>query len=172
MKFKAVSCVGIMSEDSKLKQILEGLMKQTYRSITADISVFVPLYIGTDLGFVDTFLELQKETLCSSDDPCFTAYDESTDGKIDITSNVVFGRITPIARADRHITYSLPCSVSDPAGSSSEFKIDYLHVFAYVLYLCLICIYIFYVYFLLLILFVLSTLVHGIEDLFCALNTS
>jgi hypothetical protein len=25
MRFKAVSCVGIMSEDAKLKQVLEGL---------------------------------------------------------------------------------------------------------------------------------------------------
>lgn len=98
MKFKAVSCVGIMSEDSKLKQILEG----------------------TDLGFVDTFLELQKETLCSSDDPCFSAYDESTDGRIDLTHSVVFGRISAVSRTDRHITYILPCSVADPAGNSAN----------------------------------------------------
>ena len=80
---------------------------------------------GTDLGFVDTFLELQKQTLCSSDDPCFTAYDESTDGRLDLTNNVVFGRISVVSRTDRHITYILPCSVADPSGECLSWHFIY-----------------------------------------------
>ena len=94
MHFKAVSCVGIMSEDGKMKEILEG----------------------TDLGFVDTFLEMQKDNLCTAEDPCFSAFDETLEGRVDLTSRVQLGKMTAISRTERSITFSLPYAVSDDAG--------------------------------------------------------
>lgn len=98
MHFKAVSCVGIMSEDGRMKEILEG----------------------TDLGFVDTFLEMQKKNLCSAEDPCFAAYDETLDGRVDLTASVVLGKLQVISRKQRSILYALPYSVSDAAGNKAE----------------------------------------------------
>lgn len=94
MKFKAVSCVGIMSEDGSMKEILEG----------------------TDLGFVDTFLEMQKENLCTASDPCFTAHDETLEGRVDLSSEIKLGKMTTLSKSERTIFFSLPYSVSDAAG--------------------------------------------------------
>ena len=102
MYFKAVSCVGIMSADGSMKEILEG----------------------TDLGFVDTYLEMQKSQLCTQSDPCFVAYDETLGGRVDLTSHVQLGSMTAIERKERFITYSLPVSVSDAAGSNDTFRVS------------------------------------------------
>lgn len=99
MNFKAVSCVGIMSEDGKMKEILEG----------------------TDLGFVDTFLEMQKNQLCTASDPCFSAFDDTLEGRVDLTSQVQLGKMVAVARTERVITFSLPCTVSDAAGWFYEY---------------------------------------------------
>jgi hypothetical protein len=69
------------------------------------------------LGFVDAFLEMQKETLCSVQDPCFVAFDDTPEGRIDLSSNVNLGKITAELRDDRHIRFLLPYSVSDANGT-------------------------------------------------------
>lgn len=97
MHFKAVSCVGIMSEDGRMKEILEG----------------------TDLGFVDTFLEMQKQNLCSAEDPCFTAFDETLEGRVDLTSEVKLGQMRAVERRERSILFELPYAVSDAAGNTA-----------------------------------------------------
>jgi hypothetical protein len=46
----------------------------------------------------------------------FAAYDEVVSGVVPLTSAVVLGDVTPIARTDRHITFVVPYSVVDSAG--------------------------------------------------------
>jgi hypothetical protein len=74
---------------------------------------------GTDLGFVDTFLEMQKGQLCSAADPCFAAFDETLEGRMDLTDSVVLGKLEAVARGERSITFILPYSVSDAAGNTA-----------------------------------------------------
>ncbi len=50
------------------------------------------------MGFVDTFLEMQKSTLCTESDPCFIAYDDSISGRVDLTSKVRLGKIQASTR--------------------------------------------------------------------------
>ena len=95
MVFKAVSVVGIMSVDTGIQQLDEG----------------------TDLQFIDSFLEKHKEGLCPTDDPCFVAFDETAAGTVSLTAAVLMGDVTPIARSNRHITFAVPYSVKDAAGT-------------------------------------------------------
>lgn len=72
--------------------------------------------LGTDLGFVDTFLDMQKNSLCSAEDPCFTAYDDTIGGRVDLTDSIQLGKLTAVSRGPRYITFALPFFVSDSAG--------------------------------------------------------
>lgn len=94
MVFKAVSVVGIMSVDTGITQLDEG----------------------TDLAFIETFLEKHKYSLCTSEDPCYTAFDEVASGVVPLTNDVFMGNVTHITRSHRHITFKVPYSVRDEAG--------------------------------------------------------
>ncbi|CAE7766061.1 unnamed protein product [Symbiodinium microadriaticum] len=97
MSFKAVSVVGIMSVDTGIQQLDEG----------------------TDLKFIDSFLEKHKHGLCTIDDPCFVAYDDTAAGIVPLTTEVRLGDVTPISRSKRHITFIVPYSVKDAAGNAA-----------------------------------------------------
>lgn len=99
MSFRAVSVVGIMSIDASTSDLLKEITELT------------------DYQFVSTFLEKNKQLLCSPSDPCFFAYDEILTGTVDLTSRVMMHNIVSINITERQITYSIPYSVSDDAGN-------------------------------------------------------
>jgi hypothetical protein len=99
MSFRAVSVVGIMSTDAGASDFLKEINE------------------NSDYHFVQTFLQKNKQSLCSSPtDPCFKAYDETHHGIVDITSRIEMSDVILINASDRTIIFSVPYSVKDDAG--------------------------------------------------------
>ena len=66
---------------------------------------------------METFLELQKHTICTHEEPCFKAYDIYGKSQvIDLTDKVQMGQIVLVSRSERQITYALSYFVADNAG--------------------------------------------------------
>lgn len=95
MNFKAVSVIGIISDDSKMQEMSEGV----------------------NLGFIDAFLNQHKTSFCSVEDPCYYAFDDTMKGRVDLTNQVQLGNIEAQTVEGRFLTFRVPFSVSDDAGS-------------------------------------------------------
>lgn len=104
MKFKAVSVIGIMSEDTKIHQMEEG----------------------SDLGFIDKFLEKHKKQFCTVEDPCYLAFDDTMNGRVDLTSRVELGTVTLTGIVDRLHAFSISYLVRDDAGKTTFSSRDML----------------------------------------------
>jgi hypothetical protein len=102
MSFRAVSVVGIMSTDVGASDFLKEINE------------------NSDYQFVQTFLQKNKQSLCSVSDPCYKAYDETHLGVVDLTSRIQMNDVILINATDRIITFSVPYSVKDDAGESSS----------------------------------------------------
>jgi len=100
--FKACNCVGLVDEAGA------GLGMED----KVDAA-----FIGTALAKVDDFCE---------DPPCFTAYDATVAGTVDLTPNITRGALERVPGAN--LTWRVPYGVRDAAGNPSNTLYHYVQV--------------------------------------------